>query len=646
VVPPLVNPVSGYRYFLRMQESPEGRLALAGPTGEELPRPSRWRSVVRRLLTVVVIAAVTFGLFWCYLLESRTQGADADSAGMALQGWDMVHNGNLLLRGWFEADVSFYTFEVPMDGLVEVFYGLRTDVVHVAAAIEYALLVLFAALLAAGSARDRRFGGREGLIRALVAVGVMVTPGTWQGAGVLLGEPDHTAVGVPVLITLLIVDRVRPRRWLLASATVVAVGVLLVWAQLDDPIGTLSSALPLAVVCGLSVAAFLIAATVRRIVGGVRRWRGRRDEAAEMLPTRLSQPARHGAESPGYDAALAVVAAGSFGVTELLVKAIWHAGGYYLRAIPAGTQVSGFPAVPGHLQALGENLLILFGANFWVGVQPQTAFAYLHLVCAAVALLSALITIAGWRRADRVTRALVVGILIMTAAGAASPLMIPLGGAHDVAVMLPLGAVLGGRVIGRWLATRRAGTEWFARSVSVARVTAGCALAAVGLGLLAGLGYAAAQPGIGPKYQPLADALAEDGLTSGLSGYWEANITTLVTGGKVHVAPLISAGKYGYLWVSKAAWFDPDVSYANFIVTTTQQLAGNDFSMRQAIVWYGEPALTYQFGPYTILVYDRNLLETVVQPTPSQLYAPPGLDGEGRTRGEIPPPAVSVRNGI
>ena len=144
--------------------------------GEEQTRPTRWRTAIRRLVTVVAVAALTIGLFWGYLLQSRTQAANSDSAGMVLQGWDMVH-GNLLLRGWFLSDVSFYTFEVPLDGLISLVYGLRADVVHVAAAIEYALLVLFAALLAAGSARDRRRGGREAWVRGLIAAGIMVAPG-------------------------------------------------------------------------------------------------------------------------------------------------------------------------------------------------------------------------------------------------------------------------------------------------------------------------------------------------------------------------------------------------------------------------------------------------------------------------------------
>jgi hypothetical protein len=615
-------------YFLRVHVSRQGRLEVTAPESGEPAPPVRWRVVVRRLLTVTAIAAALFGLFWCYLLQSRTQGADSDSADMVLQGWDMVQHGNLLLRGWVMADVSFYTFEIPVDGLVAAVYGLRTDAIHVAAAIEYALLVLFAALVAAGAARNRRHGRREAWIRGLIAAGIMVAPGTWQGSAVLLGGPDHTAVGVPVLITLLVVDRLVPRRWLPAVATLLLTFVLLVWAQLDDLVATLSGAIPLALVCGASVAAFLIAAGVRRLVGVVRRLRGR--------PARASRPPRDDAQSPAYNAALAVLAAGSFGVTELLIKAINDAGGFYLRAIPAQAQVSHWSTVPAQVHALGENLLILFGANFWRLPQPQAAFAYLHLVCAAVALLGLLIAIARWRWSDRVTRALVVGVLVMLAAGAASPLMIPSGGTHEIAVVLPLGAVLGGRVVGPWVAARaRAGR--FARAGQATRVAAGCALAAAGLGLLSCLGYAAAQPASQPRDAALADWLVAHNLTSGLSGYWNANITTLITGGKVHLAPVNSGGKYGYLWVAKEAWFNPDISYANFIVTTTKRAGDSDITLKQALVWYTKPAQIYQFDQYSILVYDRNILQSVIQPVPSLLNLPPGFDGRVRTTGQVPP---------
>jgi hypothetical protein len=593
---------------------------------------------VGRLLAVTGIAAVLVGLFWCYLLQSRSQGSSSDAAGMVLQGSDMVQHGNLLLRGWIMADVSFYTFEIPVDGLVSAVYGLRIDVVHVAAAIEYALLVLFAALVAAGRARDRRRGSREAWARGLLAAGIMIAPGTIGGSGVLLGGPDHTAVGVPVLVTLLVVDRLAPRRWRPAAAVLLLTFVLLVWAQLDDLVATLSCAIPLAVVCGASVAAFLIAAGARRLLAVVRRRRGR-----PQPPPRPT--VGHGAQSPAYDAALAVLAAASFGVTELLIKGIWRVGGFYLRAIPAQSQISHWATVPAQLRALGQNLLILFGANIRGLRQPDEAFAYLHLVCVAVALLGFLITIARWRRADRVSRALVVGVIVMLVAGAASPLMIPVGGTHEIAVVLPLGAVLGGRVVGPWLAGRARSTrQRVAQAGRVSRAVAACALAAAGLGLLSCLGYAASKPLAQPRDTALADWLAAHNLTNGLSGYWDANITTLITGGKVHLTPVTSGGIYGYLWVAKQEWFDPAVSSPNFIVTTTVQQGGNDVPLSRVLVWYGKPAKIYQFQQYSIAVYDRNLLASVVQPVPSQLYAPADLDGKGRTTGEVPPPAVNDRS--
>jgi hypothetical protein len=587
------------------------QLEITAPTGGEPAPPDRWRAIARRLLTVTAVAAVLFGLFWCYLLQSRTQNAGSDSADMVLQGSDMVQHGNLLLRGWVMADVSFYTFEIPIDGLVAAVYGLRTDVINVAAAFEYALLVLFAALLAAGAARDRRGGGREAWARGLIAAGIMIAPGTWLGAGVLLGGPDHTGVGVPVLITLLLLDRVTPRRWRPAVATLALTFVLLVWAQLDDLVATLSCAVPLALVCGASAAAFAIVAGARRFAGPGRR------------PAAPPRPGRDDAQSASYNAALALLAAASFGVTELLIKAISQVGGFYSRAIPAGEQISRWATVPAQVRALGENLLILFGANFWGLPQPQAAFAYLHLICLALALLGLVVSIARWRTADRVTRALVVGVIVMLVAGAASPLMIPSGGTHEIAVILPLGAVLGGRVVGPWLAAR-AGSGQVARAGRTARATAAGVLAAAGLGLLCCLGYAAAQPAMQSRDAPIANWLLAHHLTSGLSGYWNANITTLITGGKVHLAPLTNGGRYGYLWVAKEAWFNPHVSYANFIVTTTKQQGGNDVPLKDVLAWYGKPAKSYQVDQYTVVVYNRNVLENVIQPVPNQLYAPKG----------------------
>jgi len=599
--------------------------------GEEQTRPTRRRTAGRRLAAIAAVAALTIGLFWAYLLQSRAQAANSDAAAMVLQGWQVIH-GHLLLRGWFLADVSFYTFEAPLDGLVSVVYGLQSDVVHIAAAAEYALLVLFAALVAAGAGRDRLRGGREAWIRGVIAGGIMVAPGTNPGAHILLLGPDHTAIGVPVLIALLVVDRVRPSRALPAAGTALLVGLLLLWAQLDDPVAEFACALPLALAC----AAPLAAAAGRRLADQVRARRG--SSANPPLPWRREL------ELHGYDLALLVATVASFGLTQLANREIYRLGGFYLHAIPAKSQISPWSTVPSQVKTLGQNLMYLFGSNWWTKPQPLTDYAYLHLIGVAVALIGLVIAIWAWPRADRVTRTLVVAILAVAAAGAVSPLTQPISGAHEVAILLPLSAALAGRVIGPWLAGRRqprdvadgdvpaaggpptasaARRGWLGRRPATARLVVACVLVAAGIGYLSDVGYNATQTSRQAVNQDLAGWLVAHDLTSGLGGYWDADITSLDSGGRVTIAPLVDAGKYGYPWESRTAWFDPRVSSANFVIAHVQQLGAGYLTVGMATAHFGQPAREHFLGKTVVLVYDRNLLTSVIQPTPAYLYGPP-----------------------
>ena len=52
------------------------------------------------------------GLFAACLRQAQTWKPDADAAAIALQAQEMLH-GNLLLHGWWLADVTFYTTELP-----------------------------------------------------------------------------------------------------------------------------------------------------------------------------------------------------------------------------------------------------------------------------------------------------------------------------------------------------------------------------------------------------------------------------------------------------------------------------------------------------------------------------------------------------
>ncbi|HEY0935818.1 MAG TPA: hypothetical protein VGD91_19000, partial [Trebonia sp.] len=184
-------------------------------------------------------AVAAVALFVCYLRQSRTVAVGADGASQALQAWDLLH-GNLLLRGWWVTDVSFYTTELPQYALIELARGLNADVIHVAGALTYTLLVLTAAFLARGAAR-----GAAGLSRALLTAGIMLAPQLGPGTQTLLLSPDHVGTGVPVLLVFLLIDRAPARGYV-----PVLVWGALAWTALADALTLFTAVAPLALVCG------------------------------------------------------------------------------------------------------------------------------------------------------------------------------------------------------------------------------------------------------------------------------------------------------------------------------------------------------------------------------------------------------------
>lgn len=532
--------------------------------GAQQPGSRRWAAARPRLIWAAALIVAALALLRCYLLQSRTTAVNSDAAGMVLQGWNMMH-GNPLLRGWFVADVSFYTFEIPIDGLVAVIHGLGPDVVHIAAAIVYTLLVLSAALLARGTAR-----GTEGVIRAVLAAGIMVAPGFNPGTHVLLLAPDHTGIGVPILLTLLFTDRARERWWGIAGT-----GLLLVWAQLDDPLATYAAAAPMAMVC-----------LVRAALPLARRRR------------------------PGwYDAGLAAAAVVSVGLTSLVLRGIRAAGGYQMHVLKVHQHVP-VSAWAAQVKLTVQNVLILFGADFFE--QPtaiRTAIAVLHLAGFLLALAGLVAGVAClFRAADRVTQVLTVGTLVVLVAGAFATRMLLLQSAHEIAVVLPFGAVLAGRTVGPWLARRR-----------LPRITLALTpvLAAALAGYLAALGWAAARPKQQAETQQLADWLVAHHLTDGLAKYWGAASTTLSSGGQVLVVPTADLGKQPYTWVAKGSWYDPAAARATFVVAVPGS-AGNAYAFPEAGVRraFGKPAHEYRVAQYIIMVWDKNLLLQVSKPGP------------------------------
>ena len=534
------------------------RSLMAGATRRT--RPARWVWAAGLGVAAVV-------LFLCYLRLSTTTGANSDGADQALQAWDMLH-GNWLLRGWTVGDVSYYTTELPEYMIVEKIVGFGPDVMHVAAAITYTLLVLLAGLLAKGRAT-----GKEGVIRALIASGIMLAPQLGHGVALQLSQPDHLGTQVPLLLIFLVLDR-APRRWY----TPVAIGVMLTWVIIADRVAVLDAALPLAVVCGI---------------------RGGRALIRHRGP----------ASAAWYDISLAAAGIVSIGLSQLVVSVIGWVGGYTSLPLPTQGVVS-WGNLPNHLAVTVEGIFIMYGA-FFGGLSPGVA-----AVIAVVHLAGLALAVWGVGRAfrrffstdDLIVPVMAAAIAINLVAYIVSVVPVTWFDTREIVVVLPFGAVLAGRLLAGTLARAR-----------LRPVLAG-GLACYALAL----GYGMAHPAVSDGEKPVVPWLEAHHLRTGLGTYAESNLITLDSKGRVEVRAVswLPTGAVPRAYESKASWYDPGLSYANFVlINSADAKAGS----KGIIIPYGDilalagpPAHTYHYKTYTIWVWNHNLLAGLGGP-PSSL---------------------------
>jgi hypothetical protein len=75
--------------------------------------------------------------------------------------------------------------------------------------------------------------------------------------------------------------------------------------------------------------------------------------------------------------------------------------------------------------------------------------------------------------------------------------------------------------------------------------------------------------------------------------------------------------------MSNVSWYNPRLHYANFIVLDSQPGNFSYFEPYEYVRrFFGTPSRTYETGPYTIMVWNRNLLDDLPHTIPSSLIAP------------------------
>src|ERR1700722_11709296 len=523
---------------------------------------SPWSASRRRWVEVAAFVLAAAALFAVYLRLSRTVPENSDEANVLLAASELLH-GNLLLHGWYLTDVSFYTTEVPQYALLGFLFGVHPDTAHIAAAMTYTLVVVLAVLLARGG-----FTSRAGGVRLLIAAGILLAPQIGSGVTPLILTIGHIGTAVPVLLIWLLLDR-APQRWWVP----VLGGLGLAWGLIADEIVLIVGVVPLAAVCAL------------RVIEGAVRERG----LSRVFATRR------------YELSLIVASAAAAGLAWVAERVLRALGGYVVARVPFTFTLHGFPGSLHSLWAVPQ----IFGSDYRGLSGGPYYTALLHMVSLALVVLALFLLarrfFSGAALVDQVLGVAIVlniALFILTTAGSEGP--------HEIADVAPLGAALAACML---TASRPAGARAPGRLTRSARAVAYGAGVVVLAGYLGGLAHDVVQPESPAAFSRVAAWLQAHHLTYGLGGYWESSIVTVQTGEQVKVRALLKATLGPDLWLAKPAWYDPAAQQANFVVLSSTPGFKNNWEPRALVAKvFGRPAHVYNFGPYTVMVWDKNIL--------------------------------------
>jgi hypothetical protein len=467
---------------------------------------------VRAALAWTAGAAALFAL---YLRIKVSMAPDSDAANNALQAWDMLH-GHILLHGWLTGDVPFYTFELPLVALVEVFFGLHNVAMHVSMALVYLIITGCAVAITVTDSRGYARTARAGLVVAVLAAPVLTVTEAW----IPLGFPDHFGTTVFLLVSCLLIDRAPSRRF-----TAPLLCVILVAGQIGDVTVRYVAVPAIIVTCAYRVVA------ARRIKTG---------DAANLLAAAVSLP------------------------LATAVRALMRHFGSYLLAAPK-TGIAPVSEWSYNWALTWHSVRMLFGIAAEPGSAPVGKTAIFGWACLAVAVVGAARVIWRWHRARRAEQVLLLAIVANVIVYAFSTLPTPRD-PHDIAGLLAAGAILGARAL---VPDRIAGR------VTALVVTCAALIAAL---LPLSLVAAARSPKVTP-IAGLTSWLEAHGLRYGLGGYWDSSVISLQSGGQVLVRAVGNhEGRITPdAWEVNFLWYDPARHYANFVIFN---VSGYDLGMK------------------------------------------------------------------
>ncbi len=478
--------------------APAPRLRHAGQVDPAV-RPGqaagRWRTVAAWTGGGLALAAFSLRI-------SLSHPVNSDGANNALQAWDMLH-GNYLLHNWVLGDATYYTLDLPVIAVTQIFLGLHAIACYVACALIYLIVVACAVAVAVTDSRGPARAARCGVVVAVMAAPLLanvLTP---------LGQPDHTGTSAILLVAFLLIDRFPGRRF-----TSPLLCAILCAGQIGD-----------STIRFVAVPAIVVVSVYR------------------VLAARKIRVA---------DSAIAAAAVASVPLTTVVRAAMLRMGAYSM--IAPKTSLAPAAQLPQHAALALHQIRMLFGTIVVPGAalgRAGTAFGLACLVAAALGFGRVAWT---WRTARRAEQLLCVAIVVNVGAYIFSTIPVP-SNAHELVAVLPCGAILAARGL---VPGRIAGRRTARVVVAVAGIAALLPLTAAATmpsaaqrtaPLAAWLEAHGLRYGIGWYWDASVVTVQSAGQVQ-VRAVWPAQ-----------------QGIGGYDWETDAAWYDPSQGDATFVVT-------------------------------------------------------------------------------
>ena len=507
------------------------------------------------LLGVVALTAFLYRVARCVL------PGDSDSATVVLQG-QSIDSGHVTLSGWRTLYDSFWTIDAPIYAVGVRVLGLDPRLLYLVPA----LLGAVVALLGCSLARDRRHG-IAGLAAVATVFALLALPTRAWGIWYLHGAM-HIGTILYVLVAFVGLRRGRWGRGWTAAVLFFAAGLL----------GDLQM-LVLGVVPALGAG---LGAMLR-----TRNWRA-------GLPT--------------------VSAAAAGGLLAIVLRKGSELVGTY--AIGPANPRAGGGQILANLGHAPQWLSWLFGVSngpFGPGhvATPLLAIRVVGMLTVTLALAAAGVGVVrgawnGSARGQPLNPASHLDDLLLFACLGDACLFVGLAVSADpafVRYLVPLvvfGAILAGRMVGRWVAAARvAGASLPLRragAVSAAAVLAAYLAAAVSVTV---------RPQFPVTNADVARFLDAHDLHEGIGSYWAASITTVASGGRVVVRPVSTTDDGEIVRYSKQSTADWYTRHAFQFLIYGDDSAVDGVDAAAALASFGPFARSYAVGRFTVLVWSH-----------------------------------------